>query len=412
VQIPNNGQFAVNAFTGRAYMRTEGGNSVDPARVTLSGDATGTTATATSEAQAGTIATTVGKIQGRTVASTAPTGGQSLTWNSGSSQWEPGGGTAMVGFNRIINGAMVIDQRNAGASVTVNAVSKTYCVDRFCGTGIPTSGVFTLQQTSTAPSGFINSLKATVSTADSSLAATDLYRLMHLVEGFNCFDLKWGTASAKSVTLSFWVYSNLTGTFGGSLINSAVNRSYPFTFAISASNTWEQKSITVAGDTTGTWLTDNGIGISINFGPGVGSTYSSTAGAWAASEYYSATGATNVMASIGNTFYITGVQLEQGTAATSFNARPYGTELALCQRYYTAESFATRNGRDVAAGRVSSVWADLPVTMRAAPTTTQITSNGVGTQTPTSTAQSITITASAIVGDMASLSSYTASAEL
>ena len=238
--------------------------------------------------------------------------------------------------NRIINGGMVIDQRNAGAAVTVNTVSKTYSVDRFCGTGISAAGVFTLQQTSTVPSNFSNSLKATVTTADASLAATDLYRVMHLIEGLNCADLGWGTATAQTVTLSFWVYSNLTGTFGGSLTNSAVNRSYPITFTISVANTWEQKTITVAGDTSGTWLTTSGIGIAINFGLGVGSTYSGTASAWAGSEYYSATGSTNVMATLSNTFYITGVQLEKGSTATSFDYRPYGTELALCQRYLPA----------------------------------------------------------------------------
>jgi hypothetical protein len=248
------------------------------------------------------------------------------------------GGTAAMSSsflrNRIINGDMRIDQRNAGASVTVNSVTKAYCVDRFCGTGIGSAGVFTLQQTSTAPSIFVNSLKATVTTADASLAATDLYRVMHLVEGFNSADLGWGTANAQTVTFSFWVYSNLTGTFGGSFINSAANRSYPFSYTISVANTWEQKAVTIAGDTSGTWLTTNGIGVSINFGLGVGSTYSGTANAWAGSEYYSATGATNVMATLSNTFYITGVQLEVGTVATPFERQLYNAQLAQCQRYY------------------------------------------------------------------------------
>jgi hypothetical protein len=237
--------------------------------------------------------------------------------------------------NRIINGGMVIDQRgSASSAVTVNSVTKAYATDRFCGTGIGSAGVFTLGQVTTAPSNFINSLKATVTTADASLAATDLYRVMHLMEGLNCADLGWGTANAQTVTLSFWVYSNLTGTFGGSLTNSAANRSYPFAFTISVANTWEQKTVTVAGDTSGTWLTTNGIGIAINFGLGVGSTYSGTASAWAGAEYYSATGATNVMATLSNTFYITGVQLEKGSTATSFDVRAYSTELAMCQRYF------------------------------------------------------------------------------
>lgn len=237
--------------------------------------------------------------------------------------------------NRIINGGIMIDQRgSAGTPVSVSTTTFTYAADRFTGTAVASAGVFTLSQVTTAPSNFINSLKATVTTADASLAATDLYRVGQWVEGLNIADLGWGTAAAQSVTLSFWVYSNLTGTFGGSLINSAANYSYPFSYTISAANTWEQKSITIAGPTSGTWLTTNGRGVLVGWGLGVGSTYSGTAGSWSANEYYSATGATNVMGTLSNTFHVTGVQLEKGTVASSFDWRPYGTELRLCQRYY------------------------------------------------------------------------------
>jgi hypothetical protein len=276
--------------------------------------------------------------------------------------------------NRIINGGMVIDQRgSASSAVTVNSVTKAYATDRFCGTGIGSAGVFTLGQVTTAPSNFINSLKATVTTADASLAATDLYRVMHLMEGLNCADLGWGTANAQTVTLSFWVYSNLTGTFGGSLTNSAANRSYPFAFTISVANTWEQKTVTVAGDTSGTWLTTNGIGIAINFGLGVGSTYSGTASAWAGAEYYSATGATNVMATLSNTFYITGVQLEKGSTATSFDVRAYSTELAMCQRYYARlqDTLALSGSLGtVSVEGASSTYGTAPFSMRATPSST------------------------------------------
>jgi len=234
--------------------------------------------------------------------------------------------------NRIINGGMVIDQRNAGASVTL-AGSGTYTVDRWQGYE-DTDGAMTAQQDSSAPTGFINSLKLTTTTNDSSLSSTQFALVQHKIEGLNISDLGWGTASAATVTLSFWVRSSLTGTFGGSVRNSAQNRSYPFTFTISAADTWEQKTITIAGDTTGTWLTTNGIGIQVAFGLGVGSSYSGTSGSWAAAQYFSATGATSVVGTNGATFYITGVQLEKGTQATSFDYRPYGTELALCQRYY------------------------------------------------------------------------------
>jgi hypothetical protein len=292
--------------------------------------------------------------------------------------------SSSMGFkNRIINGAQIVDQRgSASSAVTVNSVTKTYATDRFCGTGIGSAGVFTLGQVTTAPSNFINSLKATVTTADASLAATDLYRVMHLIEGLNCADLGWGTATAQTVTLSFWVYSNLTGTFGGSLTNSAANRSYPFTFTISSASTWEQKTITIAGDTSGTWLTTSGIGIAINFGLGVGSTYSGTANAWAGAEYYSSTGATNVMATLSNTFYITGVQLEKGSTATSFDYRPYGTELQLAQRYYQAVGTIRLTIYANLADSDPYVQQFLKVSMRAAPTI----SVTKGTQTANSAA--------------------------
>jgi hypothetical protein len=191
----------------------------------------------------------------------------------------------------------------------------------------------TAQQSSTAPIGFTNSLLCTTTSDDASLGSTQRVVIAQSIEGFNVADLGWGTASAKTVTLSFWVRSSLTGTFGGVVKNSANNRSYPFNYTINAANTFEQKSVTIAGDTTGTWLTNNGTGIQLNFGLGVGSTYSGTAGAWAAADYNSATGAVSVIGTNGATFYITGVQLEKGSTATSFDYRPYGTELALCQRY-------------------------------------------------------------------------------
>jgi len=238
----------------------------------------------------------------------------------------------MAGRNRIINGDMRIDQRNAGASVTSNA-SGVFCTDRW-NTWEDTDGTATVQQSTTAPAGFVNSLLWTTGTADASLGATQYCMLQHRIEGNNIADLAWGTASAATVTLSFWVRSSLTGTFGGAFRNSAGDRSYPFTYTISAANTFEYKTITVAGDTTGTWLTNNNAGINVEFGLGVGSTYSGTAGAWAGALYLSATGATSVIGTAGATFYITGVQLEAGSVATPFEHRQYGQELALCQRYY------------------------------------------------------------------------------
>jgi hypothetical protein len=254
-------------------------------------------------------------------------GTSGLTFNDASTQ----NTAAKVGMvNRIINGAMMIDQRNAGASVT--PANAAYTLDRWQATAVQTSGKFSVQQSTTAPTGFSNALLAT-SLSSYSIASNDIHSIRQKIEGNNFADFAWGTASAATVTLSFWARSSLTGTFGGSLMNSAENRAYPFTYTISTANTWEQKSITIAGDTTGTWLTTNGIGMTLCFGLGVGSTYSGTAGAWSAGQFYSATGATSVVGTNGATFYITGVQLEKGSTATSFDYRPYGTELALCQRY-------------------------------------------------------------------------------
>jgi len=234
----------------------------------------------------------------------------------------------LMGRNRIINGAMEIAQRGTSA-VTA---SGSYPVDRFY-TQISTDGAFSAQQDSSAPVGFVNSVKLTTTTADASLGATQYWIFRHKIEGYNVADLDWGTANAKTVTVSFWVRSSLTGTFGGVLANTGQSRIYPFTYTISAADTWEQKSLTIAGDTTGTWLTNNGTGLEIIFGLGVGTDYSGTAGSWSGTFALSATGATSVIGTLNATWYITGVQLEAGSVATSFERRSYGQELALCQRY-------------------------------------------------------------------------------
>jgi hypothetical protein len=239
--------------------------------------------------------------------------------------------------NRIINGNMVIDQRNAGASVT--PINAQYLVDRWF-VDLTQSSKFTAQQNAgsvTPPAGFINYQGITSSSAY-SVTSTDYFLFSQQIEGLNVADLGWGTANAKTVTLSAWVRSSLTGTFGGSILNSAQNRSYPFSYSISSANTWTQISVTVAGDTSGTWLTTNGTGIIVRFGLGVGTSYSGTAGTWATGFYVSATGATSVVGTSGATFYITGVQFEVGSVATTFDYRDYGRELILCQRYFNKYS--------------------------------------------------------------------------
>jgi hypothetical protein len=277
--------------------------------------------------------------------------------------------------NRIINGSMTIDQRNAGASVT--PASNDYTVDRWQYNGTQASK-FTVQRNAgsvTPPSGFTNYLGFTAASAV-SVAASDFFVTRHHIEGFNVADLGWGTAGAQTVTLSFQVRSSLTGTFGGSLVNSAQNRSYPFTFTISAANTFETKTVTIPGDTAGTWLTDNGRGITLAFNLGSGSTYSGTANAWAGALYFAPTGATSVVGTSGATLYITGVQLEAGSVASPFERIDYGRQLIQCQRYAlvlggeaTNASISTWSPAitSTASSYMSVV---LPVKMRAVPSVT------------------------------------------
>ena len=274
--------------------------------------------------------------------------------------------------NRIINGAMVIDQRNAGASVT--PTDGQYSLDRYL-FGVSQTSKLTAQQNAgsvTPPVGFSNYLGVTSSSAY-SITSTDFFDIQQRIEGFNTSDLAWGTANAQTVTLSFWVRSSLTGTFGGCIRNSAQNYSYVFSYSISSANTWEQKSVTIAGPTSGTWIGGtNGVGMIVQFSLGMGSTLSNTAGSWYSGNYRAPTGSVSVVGTSGATFYITGVQLEKGSTATSFDYRPYGTELALCQRYF--ETFTTiyvptlyKTG---ASGTVrTSVWF-YKVTKRATPTVT------------------------------------------
>ena len=235
--------------------------------------------------------------------------------------------------NRIINGGMVINQR--GGTTTQNTTANVYGIDQWAGYGQITDGVFTMVQSSSSPpAGFSNFLRTTVTTADASIGATQTYGLRTVIEGYNVSDLGWGAAGASTVTMSFWVRSSVTGTFSGAIFNGGNTRFYVFSFAINSANTWEQKTITIAGDTTGTWATDNTAGIKIVFNLGAGSTYSGTAGSWGGTTYYGVTGGVNLISTLNATLDITGVQLEAGTVATSFDWRPYGTELNLCQRYY------------------------------------------------------------------------------
>jgi hypothetical protein len=244
--------------------------------------------------------------------------------------------TSVTGFkNRIINGAMVIDQRNAGAALTPGSASSFYTVDRWQG-NVSQASKLSFQQNAgsvTPPVGFVNYLGMTSQSAY-TITTGDNFQIRQQIEANNIFDLGFGTANAKNTTLSFWVYSSLTGTFGGSLLNSSANYSYPFSYTISSANTWTQISITIAGPTGGSWSTGISTGVFVQFSLGAASSFLSTAGSWSSNTYLGVTGQTSVVGTNGATFYLTGVQLEKGSTATSFDYRPYSAELALCQRYY------------------------------------------------------------------------------
>lgn len=282
------------------------------------------------------------------------------------------GGNNFTMRNRIINGDMKIDQRNNGASITPTTSGTWYGVDRWQAS-VTQSSKFTLQQSTDTPIGFRNSLKVT-STSAYSVTGNDYFALLQQIEGYNVADLGFGTANAATVTLSFWVKSSLTGSFGASLENYAQNRCYSFAYTVNAANTWEYKTVTIAGDTMGTWYTDNLGGMLIWFGLGASGTRVGTAGAWGTQSGagLQPSGTVSVVGTNGATFYITGVQIEAGTTATPFENRPYGMELTLCQRYYQLLGCGV--------GTASSLLITLGLftVMRATPTVTSSFVSGTG----------------------------------
>jgi hypothetical protein len=317
---------------------------------------------------AGTTAMTLGADQAVTMAGAVSS--SSLTVNSNNIS-----AVNSLGFrNRIINGDCRIDQRNNGASVT--PTNGQYLVDRFKYYSTQNSKVSVQQNAGsvTPPAGFKNYLGVT-SLSSYSVLSSDYFAVTQLIEGFNMADLGYGAAGASTVTLSFWVRSSLTGTFGGSLTNDSANYAYPFTYTISAANTWEQKAITITGATAGTWLTTNGTGIQVIWSLGAGATFSGTPSAWVAAGFLpSATGAVSVVGTNGATFYITGVQLEAGSVATPFERRDYGRELIMCQRYtyrHSAEgdidNFAPLGQGRYYGTNAAQLYVPFKVTMRTSP---------------------------------------------
>jgi len=305
-------------------------------------------------------------------------GSNGLIFNDASTQT-----TAATGFgfkNRIINGDMRIDQRNAGANTTPS--NGSYTLDRWR-VQASQSSKFAVQQNSgsvTPPSGFKNYL-GVLSASAYSVLTNDYFGINQFVEAYNMADFDWGSATAKAVTLSFWVRSSLTGQFGGAIrTGDGSNYSYPFVYTINAANTWEQKAITIPGPTSGTWGTGNAVGLDVWFSLGTGSTYTGTASTWAASNYVNATGSVSVVGTSGATWYVTGVQLEKGSTATSFDYRDYGNELRMCQRYcvvYGDSGQYTHLGIGTAYNATAlNITVGVPVPMRTGPALSTVTSGG------------------------------------
>jgi hypothetical protein len=278
--------------------------------------------------------------------------------------------------NRIINGDMAIAQRGTGVFTNNVSSGDLFAVDRFNSFVSGSSGVFTAQQTNDVPtgSGFSRSVILTVTTADASLATGDLCAFRQIIEGFNAADLMWGTANAQPVTLSFWAKSSVTGTHSGTLTNGDWTRAYAFSYTITAANTWQFVTITAPGAPSGSWGNTNDRGIQVVFNMGAASANLSAANTWTTTSAVTvgATGSVQLISTNGATFYITGVQLEKGTVATSFDYLPYGTELVLCQRYYQAwfpaEQELIYNESGSADGKFWQLY--MPVQMRTAPTST------------------------------------------
>lgn len=275
--------------------------------------------------------------------------------------------------NLIINGDMRIDQRNAGSSVTIT--SALYTLDRWQATQ-SVSSKYSVQQVTDAPTGATNSLKAT-SLSAYTVGASESFVIRQQIEGNNIAHLDWGSSNAKTVTLSFWVKSSLTGTFGAIIKSNAGGRTYPVTYDIDSANTWEQKSITIPGDTTGSWLTTNGVGIQVVFNIGTGASLSGTTNTWSSTNYNSATGATSLLATNGATLQLSLIQLEVGDTATPFEHRPYDMELARCQRYFQKVSGGINGGpyqiMSILTYEAShTAWGTVPlrVSMRSQPTIT------------------------------------------
>jgi hypothetical protein len=306
-------------------------------------------------------------------------GSGGITFSDSSSQ--TAAASPYVLKNRLINGAMVIAQYSTSSVTPTNATYGT--VDRWQ-FRLSQASKFTAQQNAgsvTPPTGFTNYLGIT-SSSSYTVGSSDYFAIQQAVEANNASDFAYGTANAQTVTLSFWVRSSLTGTFGGSIFEyNNGYPCYPFSYTISSANTWTKISVTLTGATSGSFGTGNGGLFCVNFSLGCGSTLQGTANTWNYGTLYrTVTGETQVVGTSGATWYITGVQLELGTSATPFERRLYGQELINCYRYYQKmSSEGVDYGSFGTGGLVGSntlyLWTPLYIPMRVAPTMSSSAAN-------------------------------------
>jgi hypothetical protein len=275
---------------------------------------------------------------------------------------------AYLGDNRIINGDMLVDQRNNGASGTASG----YTVDRWI-YGTTQVGKITWQRIvggALAQAAGVGRYLNFLTSAAFTPGSTDTFFINQPIEASMVTDFAWGTPNAQPVTLSFWAVSSLTGIFSGSVKNAPVpaTRSYPFTFSIPVANVWTKIVITIPGDTAGTWvMSGNVTGLSVSFDLGCGADFRAPAGAWASGAYLGANGAVSIVSTLSATFVLSLVKLEIGQVATPFNQDSLAKRLADCQRYYQTYTNMTLTGYNVTNGSVLNSWPISPA-MRTTPT--------------------------------------------
>ena len=281
-------------------------------------------------------------------------------------------GVSQLGKNLIQNGSMTVNQR--GTSFT--ALTDAYCLDRWIYTKDGTTAVIDVTQSTDVPAGegFGKSVKIDVTTADASIAAADLARFQTRLEAQNLTQLKYGSAGAQTMTLSFWIKSTKTGTFSAFAFQPDGSRFYNASYTVNVSNTWEYKTVTITGDSGGTINDDTGTGLIVGWTLIAGTNWTGSADTWSGNADYAGS-SYSMLDNTSNDILITGVQLEVGSVATDFQHEDYGTTLAKCQRYYNRHTWNADSAQDIGVCFLQSTTSayceyQFPVDMRAEPSVT------------------------------------------